>query len=203
MLAAVACSCLNAPSSGQAAEELSKRRTSEYANDLCGICHLLPGSAKGPDKERAPRIAAQQRAYIEAQLNAFRQQSRREPEAYDCMWGLSSALSDDLVVALAGYFASRPPDPGISGDAVWIDKGRRLFQRDGQPGPTPSCAQCHGKDAAGAGATPRLAGQLAPYLNRQLHVIRAKFRASGVMHGAAQELSDDEMHWIAEYLQSL
>jgi cytochrome c553 len=163
----------------------------------------VPGSAIRPNKERAPRIAGQQREYIRAQLDVFRQQSRREPEAYDCMWGLSSALSDDLVDALAGYLALLAPLPGIPGDPGSVDTGRKLFQQAGHSEDMPSCDRCHGRDAAGAGAIPRLAGQLAPYLNRQLHLIWAKSRASGVMHGAVQSLTEDEMLGIAEYLQSL
>jgi len=191
--------CSILPSFGQISEEVLKRQISGYANDLCGVCHHAPGARK----ELAPRIAGQQRAYIEAQLNAFREQSRLEPEAYDCMWGLSSALSEGLVAALAGYFASQAPLPGIRDDPELIDKGRRVFNRAGQSEEMSSCAQCHGTNAEGSGGIPRLAGQLGPYLNRQLHVIRAKFRTSRVMHGMVQNLSDDEMYWLAVYLQSL
>lgn len=191
--------CFNTPSFGQISEEVLKRQISGYANDLCGFCHHGPGTSK----ELAPRIAGQQRAYIEAQLNAFRQLSRREPEAYDCMWGLSSALSEGLVGALAGYFASQAPFPGIAGDPELIDKGRRVFDRIGKSEGMSSCAQCHGTNAEGSGAIPRLAGQLGPYLNRQLHVIRQKFRTSSTMHGVVQNLSDDELYWLAVYLQSL
>ena len=189
----------NTPASGQISEEVLQRQISGYANDLCGVCHHEPGNKK----ELAPRIAGQQAAYIEAQLRTFRQKSRGEPEAYECMWGLSSALSDALVAPLAGYFASQAPFPGIPGDPALIDKGRAVFNRSGQPGAVPSCAECHGARAQGNGAVPRLAGQLGSYLNRQLHVIRAKFRRSSVMHGVVGSLQDDEFYWLAIYLQSL
>jgi cytochrome c553 len=186
----------NTPAVGQISEPVLERQISGYANDLCGNCHHEPGSKR----ELAPRISGQKRDYIEAQLNAFRHKSRSEPEVYDCMWGLSSALSDGLVAALAGYFASQVPFPGIPGDPDLIGRGRVVFNRSGDPGGAPSCVRCHGKNAEGDGAIPRLAAQLGPYLNRQLHVIRAKFRSSGAMHGAVQNLSDDEMYWLAVYL---
>jgi cytochrome c553 len=182
---------------GQISEEALVRDISVYANDLCGRCHEPRGG-----KEVAPRISGQQREYIEAQLNAFRRTSRLEPEAYDCMWGLSSALSDRLTAALASYFASQPARSGISGDPIRIQAGAALFTRDRQDG-IPSCAQCHGQDAGGGGSVPRLAGQLAPYLGRQMQVIRARFRDSGIMHGILKDLNDEQMRSLAVYLQSL
>jgi cytochrome c553 len=191
--------CLLArPSYGQISEEVLKRQISDYANELCSLCHDPRGGS-----ELAPRIAGQQRAYIEAQLIAFRRQSRAEPEAYDCMWGLSSALSDGLVAALAGYFAMQTPSPGIPGDPVQIQAGRELFNRSNRENGIPSCAHCHGEDAAGAGTVPRLAGQLAPYLARQMQVIRFKFRQSATMHGIVKDLTDEQLRSLALYLQSL
>jgi len=186
------------PARGQVSEEVLKRHISSYANELCGLCHDLPRG-----DERAPRIAGQQRAYIEAQLNAFRRASRLEPEASDCMWGLSSALSDGLVEALAAYLSAQTPRPGVAGDPVQIQAGRELFHRSGRGNAAPACAHCHGENAVGSNATPRLAGQLAPYLIRQMQVIRFKFRESRYMHGIVQDLSDADVVALAAYLQSL
>ena len=191
-------SLVGLPAHAQVSEEVLKRHISSYANELCGLCHDLPTG-----NERAPRIAGQQRAYIEAQLNAFRRASRAEPEASDCMWGLSSALSDALVAALSAYLSARTPLPGIGGDPAQIQSGRDLFNRTGKGNDTPACAHCHGKDANGAGAVPRLAGQLAPYLIRQLRVIRLQYRDSAVMHGIVGDLTDADMLSLAVYLQSL
>jgi cytochrome c553 len=178
-------------------DETLKRQISGYANDLCGECHDRPTG-----REAVPRIAGQQPAYLIAQLDAFRRSSRAEPEAYDCMWGLSAALSEDLVTALAGYFASKPPLPGISGNPAATQAGQELFKRrEGEA--VPSCAQCHGEDAGGKEATPRLAGQVGAYLNRQMHAIRLKLRTSTVMHGAIKDLTDEDMYSLAVYLQSL
>ena len=183
---------------GQISDEVVERQISGYANDLCGVCH-----DRRSGSELAPRISGQQREYIEAQLEAFRRQSRAEPEAHDCMWGLSSALTDRLVAALAGYFATQTPRPGIPGDPVQIQVGRALFNRGDREHGIASCAQCHGEGATGAGKVPRLAGQLAPYLTRQMHVIQSEFRDSKTMHGIVKELNNEELHSLSIYLQSL
>ena len=178
-------------------EEVLKRQISGLANDLCAECHDRPNA-----REAVPHVAGQQPAYIVAQLEAFRRASRGEPEASDCMWGLSSALSDDLVHALAGYLGSRPPASGIPGDPAAVQAGRELFNRAGAGGVS-SCAQCHGSSAEGAGVVPRLAGQSGAYLNRQLYMIRFRFRASAVMHGVVKDLTDQDLYSLAVYLRSL
>jgi cytochrome c553 len=65
-----------------------------------------------------------------------------------------------------------------------------------------ACANCHGKDAEGAVIFPRLAGQHAAYLMRQLQVIQGQLRASPVMHGIIKELKPEEMKAVAAFLQS-
>ena len=139
--------------------------------------------------------------YIQAQLEAFRRQSRAEPEVHDCMWGLSSALSDRLVTALAAYYSTQTSRPGIPGDPIQIQAGQALFNRRDQG--VRSCSQCHGEGATGAGKVPRLAGQLAPYLMRQMHVIHSKLRDSETMHGILKDLDDEQLRSLAIYLQSL
>jgi cytochrome c553 len=66
----------------------------------------------------------------------------------------------------------------------------------------PSCAQCRGEGATGAGTVPRLASELAPYLTRQMQMIRSKFRDSGAMHGIVKDLTE-QLRSLAVYLQSL
>ncbi len=49
---------------------------------------------------------------------------------------------------------------------------------------------------------PRLAGQHAAYLARQLQAIQTQLRASPVMHGIIQDLKPEEMKAVAAFLQS-
>jgi hypothetical protein len=41
-----------------------------------------------------PDLAAQTAPYLEAQLRAFRDQTRRDPDALSYMWGMAAQLSD-------------------------------------------------------------------------------------------------------------
>ena len=64
------------------------------------------------------------------------------------------------------------------------------------------CSTCHGKDAAGNGNIPRLAGQHAKYVAKQLNYIQTLVRAAPVMHGIIKDLKPSEMQAVAAYVQS-
>jgi cytochrome c553 len=69
----------------------------------------------------------------------------------------------------------------------------------------PACAQCHaftgGSDASGA--FPRLAGQPAAYLSRQLQDFRSGARANAIMSPIARGLSPDDAADVSAYFASL
>jgi cytochrome c553 len=50
---------------------------------------------------------------------------------------------------------------------------------------------------------PRLAGQHADYLVKQVLVIQSTLRAAPVMHDVIKDLSPDQMRAVATYLESL
>jgi cytochrome c553 len=67
----------------------------------------------------------------------------------------------------------------------------------------PACASCNGVHAQGNGPFPRLAGQHAPYLLKQLLVIQNVMRTAPVMHGVIKDMNRDQMQAVATYLESM
>ena len=65
--------------------------------------------------------------YIEAQLKAFKEQTRADPDAQAYMWGMAAQLSDGQITALGDYFSAQPAAPGKPGNAKRIAQGKRLF----------------------------------------------------------------------------
>lgn len=63
------------------------------------------------------------------------------------------------------------------------------------------CAACHGAQGAGGGggAFPRLAGQPASYLAKQLHDFKSGARDSRIMQPLAAGLSDEQIAALAQY----
>jgi len=179
----------------------TKQAARTLASSICSRCHGVDGRSTDPT---VPNIAGQQQSYTEVQLRAFRAQDRRDPEAHDYMWGISSAwlLNDQILTAIASYYASQPPAPGIRGDPAVVAMGKELYDKGSPDRGIPACAGCHGANAEGLSVFPRLAGQHAQYLTRQMQMLRVRLRDSPVMHGIARDLNDNEIAAVAAYLQS-
>src|SRR5450631_484700 len=126
----------------------------------CGTCHGTNGRSVSPT---FPNLAAQTAPYLEAQLKAFKDQTRADPDAQAYMWGMASQLSDASISGLAAYFSKLSAPEGRSGNAALIAQGKHIFEEGVPARQIPPCATCHGAHAQGVATFPRLAGQHAPY----------------------------------------
>src|SRR6202166_5081995 len=120
------------------------RSAHQLAETTCANCHGVSGRSTSPT---FPSLAAQTAPYLQAQLHAFRDQTRADPDALAYMWGMASQLSDATIEA-------------ISAQAI------------------PACASGHGPQARGNSIFPRLAGQHAAYLLKQMLVIQSALRVA-------------------------
>ena len=82
-------------------------------------------------------------------------------------------------------------------------QGKQLFEQGVPARQIPPCASCHGPHAEGLASFPRLAGQHAPYLLKQLIVIQSVLRTAPVMHGVIKDLTRDQMQAVVVYLESI
>ena len=119
------------------------------------------------------------------------------------MWGMATLLDESVIDALARYYAAQKPAPGTPGDPALTSRGKILFEEGDPSHEVVACATCHGNAAQGNSIFPRLAGQHAPYVVRQLQVIQRQFRSSPIMHGVIKEIDGGGMKAVAEYVQSL
>src|SRR5215469_10712071 len=63
----------------------------KLATQVCSSCHGPGGNSVSPT---FPRLAAQQEAYLVAQISAFKNGSRGEKEAHEYMHGMASLIDD-------------------------------------------------------------------------------------------------------------
>lgn len=171
----------------------------EKAINLCSTCHGPRGISTSPE---FPILAAQQRGYLETQLHAFQAHTRSEQIAHDFMWGIADGLDERMIVAVAGYYAAQPAPPGRPDDPGLIAKGRQLYEQGVAGRGIPACGTCHGADAKGMANFPRLAGQHAKYVVKQLEYIQSLVRRAPVMHGIIKDITPEEMRAVAAYVQS-
>ena len=153
-----------------------------------------------------PRLAGQQTEYLENQLRAFIEHRRTN----NVMFNVAHALSPSVISALAASFRSLDPPPVGGAPQQLVAEGKRIFE-DGVPDANvAACAACHGPDATGKGEIPRLAGQLYPYLTKELTnwgkergQNRAKPDTSAIMSPVAHSLTQSQIEAVAAYVSYL
>jgi cytochrome c553 len=171
----------------------------------CKTCHGLSGQGyRGANP--MPRLAGQQPEYLENQLRAFIERRRTNP----IMNNVAHVLSPTMVTGLAAHFKNLNPQPLGGAPQELVATGKKIYQ-EGVPGAdVPPCASCHGPEAKGDGAFPRLAGQLDDYILRKL-MNWSKERGqdpanpdtSAIMEPIAHGLTEPQIKAVAAYLSYL
>jgi cytochrome c553 len=196
LVALLAISCI-APSASAQGSDARK-----LATEVCASCH-------GPRGERIspafPRLAGQQAEYLEGQLKAFRDRTRADPMAQAYMWGMTSQLDDGTIKKLSAYYSAQKPVPGKTVNAKLVQQGKDIYAT-GVPGANvQACAACHGKDGEGNATFPRLAGQHAEYMVKQLVLFKSSLREGSnapIMHNISVGMSFEQMEAVSAYLMS-
>ncbi|MDG0024409.1 c-type cytochrome [Trinickia sp. Y13] len=170
------------------------------AAQLCVACHGVHGDSQSP---MFPKLNGQTRDYLVAQLKGFGQHQRSESDARSYMWAIASQLDDATIASLADYYAQQAPTAGSAGDAALVAEGQKIFEQGLSEKGVPACASCHGAQGQGNGQFPRLAGQHAEYLMRQIEVFQNGTRANApVMSAVAHTLGKEDAKAVTAFLQS-
>jgi cytochrome c553 len=173
--------------------------------DYCKTCHGLSGQGfRG--SYPMPRLAGQQPEYLENQLQAFIDRRRNNP----VMFNVAHVLSPQMERALAEQFKDLNPKPLGGAPRENLAEGKRIYQEGIAKSEIPPCASCHGDDAKGRDAFPRLAGQLHDYIYRKLTnwdkergQDKARPDNSAIMGPIAHNLTDGQIKAVAAYLSYL
>jgi len=166
----------------------------------CATCHGAGGRSISP---KFPSLAGQHASYLIAQLKNFKLQSRGDPDALGYMWGMAAPLNDELMAALADYYNRQQPANGIASASNQVALGRDIYANGVAADGIPACAACHGPDAQGTDAFPRLRGLSAQYSLKQLRSFKNNLRDVATMHGVVSGLKTADMKAVVDYLQSL
>jgi cytochrome c553 len=168
----------------------------------CKTCHGLSGQ-RFRGAYPMPRLAGQQPEYLENQLRAFNERRRTNP----VMFNVAHVLSPSMVTALAAYFKNLDPKPLGGSPRELAATGKRIYQEGIAATDIPACASCHGEDAKGQGAFPRLAGQLHDYILNKLFDWSkergqdpARPDTSAIMEPIAHRLTPSQIAAVATYL---
>ena len=173
--------------------------------DYCKTCHGIQGQGfRG--SYPMPRLAGQQPEYLLNQLQAFIERRRSNP----VMFNVAHVLTTSMEKALAEQFSKLNPKPLDGTSKENVSEGKKIYLEGVQKADVPPCASCHGDDAKGRDAFPRLAGQLHDYVYKKLtswDKERGQDKSnpdnSAIMQPIAHNLTDAQIRAVASYLSTL
>jgi cytochrome c553 len=171
----------------------------------CKTCHGLSGQGfRGSFP--MPRLAGQQPEYLVNQLQAFIERRRTNP----VMFNVAHVLSPSMLTALAAHFRDLDPKPLGGAPKELVAEGKKIFDEGIPSAEVPPCGSCHGQDAKGSDAFPRLAGQLNDYVAKKLlnwskerGQDLAKPDNSAIMQPIAHNLTEAQVKAVAAYVSYL
>lgn len=194
--------CMLAIMSQQAVAE-GDAAAGQAKSAICAACHGADGNSMVP---QWPKLAGQHRDYLARQVTLIKAGARPVPE----MVGIVAALSDQDIADITAWFAAQRMSAGVAREEDVV-AGQRLWRAGDAKSGVPACMACHGPAGAGnpLAGYPALAGQQEVYVANILKRFRAgenwgeKDAPSHVMNGVAAELTDDDIKFLASYIQGL
>lgn len=179
---------------------------------VCGACHGATGHSSAPTY---PNLAGQKAAYIVKQLADFKAGTRTDM----MMAPMAVNLSEQDMADLAAYFASQPRSneqvavsddaaptetvaAAVNAEVVTSTSAKAIYAGDVKSGQEKSamCVACHGTDGNSlVSMYPKLAGQSANYLAKQLANFKSGARVDPIMAGMVAGLSATDMNDLAAY----
>ncbi|MBX2810134.1 MAG: cytochrome c4 [Cellvibrionaceae bacterium] len=179
---------------------------------VCAGCHGADGNSPAPS---FPKIANLGEKYLFKQLQDIQSNARPVVE----MTGLLDGKSEQDLRDLAAYYdgqvlqlsGASPQEvrvnAGIKVDGLVL--GERIFRAGNLQTAVPACSGCHSPRGLGNGpaAYPRLGGQYADYIAKQLRAFRSGERTNDgdaqIMRQVAAQMSDAEIDAVANYISGL
>jgi cytochrome c553 len=179
---------------------------------VCAACHGADGNSPVPS---FPKLAGLGERYMTKQLEDIKSGARVVPE----MTGLLINSSSQDMADMSAFYAAKPMqlsgakelavrvNSGAEVDALGL--GEKIYRAGNSETGAPACTGCHSPRGLGNDPAfyPRLSGQFAEYIEKQLRDFRGGKRLNDgeaqVMRKAAEHLSDAEILALANYIAGL
>ena len=167
----------------------------------CAACHGADGNGMA-GMGQYPKLADQVPGYITKQLTAFKDGTRQDP----IMAGMVATLSDQDIADLDAYFSGlKIKNIGIDAkDKEQALEGEKVYRGGYAKMNISACMSCHGPSGKGIPVQfPRLSGQNAAYVEKQLPAFKDGTRKDPRMNPIAFLLSNDQIKQLSLYVQGL
>ncbi|MEO0411058.1 MAG: c-type cytochrome [Pseudomonadota bacterium] len=165
----------------------------------CAFCHGEKGISGNPIW---PSLAGLDAGYLKKRMESYRSSENTSPNALQMRFVLNGLEEDEIDTVAAYYSALEPAAP----QGTASPGGARIYHQ-GVGDTVAPCASCHGGNGEGNVDlnAPRLAGQSAHYMSKQLAAYAAGLRPDNdsTMAETAGALSPDQRAAVSTYLQAL
>ncbi|MCV6613808.1 MAG: cytochrome c4 [Cellvibrionaceae bacterium] len=180
---------------------------------VCAACHGQDGNSA---VATFPKLANLGEKYLLKQMQDIKSGARNVPE----MTGMLVAMNDQDLADIAAFYSAKAMQlagakkidiqlqSGLNSEDP-IALGAKVYRAGNNAAGTPACSGCHsprGQGNAPAGY-PRLSGQHADYIEKQLKAFRNGDRTNDgdtkIMRGVAQYMTDAEIKAVANYIAGL
>lgn len=175
-------------------------RAGEGKSATCVACHQADGNSTNAEY---PKLAGLGAGYIYKQLKEFKSGEREDA----VMAGMVAGLSDQDMRDLAAFYSDQTMSGGTANEEL-VALGEQIFRAGNKATGVSACMACHGP--AGGGNVPanfpRLAGQHAEYVERELGLFAAGDRANDpgqMMRNIAGRMSEEEIEAVSSYIEGL
>jgi cytochrome c553 len=149
-----------------------------------------------------PRLAGQTTPYLESQLRAFVERTR-DRDLFINM-AMTHGLSPEMRTAVAIHFQGANPGPFGGAPRHQMAAGKKIYEEGVPEANVPACMACHGPEAKGQEANPRLAGQLYPYIKaRLMNWHNGRSQEPAIMVRIARSMTGSQIAAVAAYLSGL
>lgn len=161
---------------------------------ICANCHGANGNSVQPD---IPNLAGQNPAYLQEQMRRFLDGRRKDVFMQGMIKAMSPAERADVVAFLSAQLVQPQAAVAAAAPAAQLAQGKRYYEK--------VCFRCHGPQALGDAAVPRLAGQQSGYVVKSLKRYRdgTGERLEPLMAANTKLMSDADVAAVAVYLSSL
>lgn len=202
--------CLMAFGQTSVAADIAK---GEALSASCGACHGADGNS---GSAMFPKLAGLGEKYLVKQMQDIKSGKERSvPE----MTGMLANLSDQDLNDIAAFFTSKSmqlsgakklnvkTNAGITVDSLKL--GAKIYRAGNADVNVPACSGCHSPTGAGNAPAgyPRIGGQHADYIEKQLKAFRAGERSndgeSMIMRSIAQYMTDADIKAVANFISGL
>jgi cytochrome c553 len=167
--------------------------------DLCARCHGSDGQGRGV--AAFPKLAGQRLEFMMNAMHAYADGRRIS----GMMGPIAAGLPEESRHAALRYYASLPPmtasaAAGTSGDAT---RGAAIAAHGVPAAEIPSCGTCHSNRNDVLEAYPKLHGQYAEYLSRQLRLLQQRNRGGSeyvhIMHEFVDRITERQIDDLSAY----